>query len=83
MATHPQCADRGSYPLPYQLGPGHTSRVVSPAGLVLESLHIEHPDPPSLLGPLKALGAQLEVQPAPRTALVALLKSRRGRDELR
>jgi Glyoxalase-like domain len=72
-------------PIPFLISWGQTRHPASsaPAGLVLESLHIEHPDPSSLLGPLKALGAQVKVKPAPETALVALLKSRRGADELR
>jgi hypothetical protein len=71
--------------IPFLISWGETTHPASsaPAGLVLESLHIEHPDLPSLVGPLKALGAQVEVQPAPEAAVVALLKCRRGRDELR
>jgi hypothetical protein len=72
-------------PIPFLISWGATTHPASsaPAGLVLESLHIEHPDPPSLLGPINALGAQIEVKPAPETALVALLKCRRGTGELR
>ena len=71
--------------IPFLISWGETRHPASsaPDGLVLESLHIEHPDPPSLLRPLNALDAQVEVQPAPRAALVARLKGQRGRDELR
>jgi hypothetical protein len=72
-------------PIPFLISWGQTINPASsaPAGLVLESLRIEHADPSSVLGPLNALGAQVEVQPAAETAIVALLKCRRGRDELR
>jgi hypothetical protein len=71
--------------IPFLIYWGETRHPASsaPGGLVLESLHIEHPDPPSLLRPLNALGAQVQVQQAPTAALVALLKGQRGRDELR
>jgi hypothetical protein len=71
--------------IPFLINWGETRHPASsaPGGLVLESLHIEHPDPPSLLRPLNALGAQVQVQPAPTAALVARLKAQRGRDELR
>jgi hypothetical protein len=42
-----------------------------PRGLSLEAFHPEHPDPPSLAGPLAALGADVEVRPAMREAMVA------------
>jgi hypothetical protein len=71
--------------IPFLISWGETRHPASsaPSGLVLESLHIEHPDPPSLLRPLNALGAQVDVQPAPTAALVALITGQRGRYELR
>ena len=71
--------------IPFLISWGETRPPASsaPGGLVLESLHIEHPDPPFLLRPLVALGAHVEVQPAPMAALVALIRGPRGRDELR
>jgi len=71
--------------IPFLISWGETRHPASsaPRGLVLESLHIEHPDPPFLLQPLVALGAHVEVQPAPMAALVALIRGPRGRDELR
>jgi catechol 2,3-dioxygenase-like lactoylglutathione lyase family enzyme len=55
----------------------------APSGLALESLHIEHPDPASLRGPLDALGADVEVRVAPAAALVVHLQGPSGRVELR
>jgi hypothetical protein len=55
----------------------------APPGLVLASLHIEHPDPSSIIGPLTALGAEVEVHPASDAALVAKLTGPRGSGELR
>jgi hypothetical protein len=71
--------------IPFLISRGETPHPASsaPAGLVLESLHIEHPDPSSLMGPLNALGAEVEVQPASQAALVARIKGPRGRAELR
>lgn len=71
--------------IPFLINWGETPHPASsaPGRLVLESLHIEHPDPPSLLRPLNALGSQVQVQQAPTAALVARLKAQRGRDELR
>jgi hypothetical protein len=71
--------------IPFLINWGETPHPATsaPGGLVLESLHIEHPDPPSLLRPLNALGSQVQVQQAPTAALVARLKAQRGRDELR
>jgi Glyoxalase-like domain len=71
--------------IPFLISWGDTSHPASaaPGGLVLESLHIEHPDPPSLLRPLVALSAQVEVRPAPTAVLVALISGPHGTDELR
>lgn len=43
----------------------------APPGLVLESLHVEHPDPALVTSWLHALGAEAEVRLAPSPALVA------------
>jgi catechol 2,3-dioxygenase-like lactoylglutathione lyase family enzyme len=59
--------------------PAHSA----PPGLTLESLHIEHPDPASVGPNLHALGAHVEVRPAPEPALVARVFGPRGVDELR
>ena len=55
----------------------------APPGLVLVSFHVEHPDPASIVGPLKALGAEVEVRYASEAALVARLAGPRGSGELR
>ncbi|MFS8097542.1 VOC family protein [Lentzea alba] len=43
----------------------------APGGLVLESLHVEHPDPALITTRLQALGASVEVRLASAPALVA------------
>jgi hypothetical protein len=55
----------------------------APPGLILESFHVEHPDPPSLAPPLTALGADVEVKPAAAPALVAHLSGPNGTKVLR
>jgi Glyoxalase-like domain len=55
----------------------------APGGLVLTELHLEHPDPPSLEPALTALGADVEVRPAPNPAIVARIDGPRGEQELR
>jgi hypothetical protein len=72
-------------PIPFLISWGETPHPASsaPVGLLLESLHIEHPDPPSLAGPLRALGAQVEVRRAAAVALVAQVTGPRGTTELR
>ena len=55
----------------------------APSGLILESLRIEHPDPPSLAPLLVALGADVEVRPAAAPALVARLSGPSGSKILR
>ncbi|MGE5830522.1 MAG: VOC family protein [Micromonosporaceae bacterium] len=55
----------------------------APQGLVLESLRIEHPDPSSVIGPLRALGAAIDVRPAHEAALVARVNGPRGSGEIR
>ena len=46
----------------------------APRGLLLESFHLEHPDPASLAPVLDALGADAEIRPAAAPALVAHLR---------
>ena len=55
----------------------------APAGLVLESLHVEHPDPESVIRPLQALGANVEVRQASQPAMVIRIHGPGGRAELR
>ncbi|MEO3776519.1 VOC family protein [Micromonospora sp. B11E3] len=55
----------------------------APRGLLLESFHVEHPDPESLRPVLAALGADVQVEPAADAALVARLGGPNGSTELR
>jgi Glyoxalase-like domain len=55
----------------------------APRGLTLEAFRIEHPDPPSLLAALTALGANAEIKPAAAAALVARLSGPNGSMVLR
>ena len=55
----------------------------APRGLTLEAFHIEHPDPPSLLPALTALGADAEIRQAAAAALVARLSGPNGSMVLR
>lgn len=63
-------------------GTEHPARS-APHGLVLESIQIEHPDPPALAPLLTALGADVEVKPAVAPALVAHLTGPNGSKVLR
>lgn len=71
--------------LPFLISWGATPHPAAsaPTGLILESLHIEHPDPTGLRRPLRALGAEVEVRAATESALVAHLHGPRGHHELR
>jgi hypothetical protein len=71
--------------VPFLISWGDTPHPASsaPRGLVLQSLHLEHPDPASVEGPLRALGADVEVHRAPAAALVARIRGPRGEHELR
>lgn len=51
----------------------------APAGLVLESLHVEHPEPELIIPRLRALGADVEVRRAPTPALAAWISGPTGR----
>jgi hypothetical protein len=55
----------------------------APRGLTLEACFVEHPDPGSLASLLSALGADVEIQPAPAAALIARLSGPNGRAVLR
>jgi hypothetical protein len=63
-------------------GTEHPARS-APQGLSLQSLRIEHPDPPSLTPALMALGADIEVTSAAAPALVATLSGPAGTKILR
>jgi Glyoxalase-like domain len=55
----------------------------APRGLILESFHLEHPDPASLAPLLNALGADAEIKLADAPALVARLNGPNGSVVLR
>lgn len=55
----------------------------APRGLILEAFHIEHPDPPSLLPALNALGVDATIKPAAAAGLVARLSGPNGSMVLR
>jgi Glyoxalase-like domain len=55
----------------------------APRGLTLETFYLEHPDPPSVAPLLAALGADVEIRPAARAALVARLRGPQGEMVLR
>jgi hypothetical protein len=55
----------------------------APYGLILNSIEIEHPDPPSLAPVLMALGANIEVRQSQAPALVAHLSGPNGSTVLR
>jgi len=71
--------------VPFLLDWGDTPHpaATAPGGLTLRSLHIEHPEPESLLQPLAAVGADVEVRRASAPALVALIDGPSGPQELR
>ena len=55
----------------------------APHGLILKSIEIEHPYPPSLAPVLMALGANVEVRQGQAPALVAHLSGPNGSKVLR
>lgn len=71
--------------VPFLISWGQTQHpaTASPAGLTLESIHVEHPDPDRVLADLHALGARVEVRPASESAVVVRLNGPNGRHELR
>jgi hypothetical protein len=50
----------------------------APRGLILESFHLEHPDPASLAPLLNALGADAEMRPAAAPALIVRVSGPNG-----
>jgi hypothetical protein len=62
---------------------GRGTRNAAPSGLILEAFHIEHPDPPSLVPALTALGADAEIRQVAAAALVARLSGPNGSMVLR
>ena len=60
----------------------HPART-APSGLILESVQIEHPNPPSVASILTALGADVAVKAATAPALVAHLGGPNGSTVLR
>ena len=71
--------------IPFLISWGDTPHPAPSAaqGLVLESFHLEHPDPSSLTLVLTALGVDVAVESAPHAALVARLSGPNGSKELR
>lgn len=55
----------------------------APGGLTLDAVHLEHPAPDELRRSLAAVGADVEVHPAERWALVATLSGPEGTTTLR
>ena len=55
----------------------------APHGLILESFHLEHPNPASLAPLLTALDADAEIRPAATPALIARLSGPNGSTVLR
>jgi hypothetical protein len=71
--------------VPFLISWGNTEHPArsAPRGLILEAFHIEHPDPPSLVPALTALGADAEIRQVAAAALVARLSGPNGTTELR
>ncbi|HZO69020.1 MAG TPA: VOC family protein [Kribbellaceae bacterium] len=71
--------------IPFLIRWGDTAHpaAAAPVGLMLESMHIEHPDPESIASPLRALGADVDVRPGARVALVADISGPKGGGQLR
>jgi hypothetical protein len=76
----------GGGPVPFLIswGDNRHPATSAPGGLTLEALEIGHPDPPSLVETLHALGApDAVVSPADGVALAARIQARRGTEVLR
>jgi hypothetical protein len=73
----------GVVPFLISWGGAPSPALSAPAGLVLESLHVEHPDPALVAPRLRALGADVEVRLAAAPGLVAQLAGPTGRHVLR
>jgi hypothetical protein len=63
----------GVVPFLISWGDTPSPAISAPPGLVLESLHVEHPEPALITSCLQALGADVEVRAAPEPGLVALI----------
>jgi len=83
MAVDSQRHDGRRDPVPDQLGRHPHPATSAPAGLILESFRIEHPEPHAIVGRLQALGAQVDVRPASEMAFVARINGPFGAEELR
>lgn len=72
-------------PVPFLISWGDTSHPAAsaPGGLTLDAVHLEHPAPDELRRSLAAVGADVEVRPAERWALVATLTGPGGTTTLR
>jgi hypothetical protein len=72
-------------PVPFLISWGDTEHPArsAPRGLILESFHLEHPDPASLASLLNALGADTQIRPAAAPALIAHLSGPNGSAVLR
>ncbi len=72
-------------PLPFLIDWGRTRHPSesAPTGLLLEHLHIEHPNPDELQRGLAALNSEVEVRGAAFPALVARIRGPHGMVELR
>jgi catechol 2,3-dioxygenase-like lactoylglutathione lyase family enzyme len=66
--------------VPFLISWGRTEHPArsAPRGVTLEAFHLEHPDPPSVMPLLAALGADVEIKAAPAAALVARLRGPDG-----
>ncbi|MFC3889841.1 VOC family protein [Lentzea rhizosphaerae] len=63
----------GVVPFLISWGDTPSPAISAPPGLVLESVHVEHPEPALITSCLHALGASVEVRSAPEPALVAVI----------
>jgi hypothetical protein len=75
----------GGGPVPFLIEWGATPHpsTTAPAGVVLDDLRIECPEPAALEPTLAALGVEVTLHHAPTTALVATLRGPGGTTELR
>ena len=81
MTANAQTA--GLIPFLIEWGDTPHPAATAPQGLVLLALHLEHPEPDSLKGPLAALGSDVEVRQSPVPGIVALIDGPCGVQELR
>lgn len=76
---------RSAGAVPFLISWGSTPHPATsaPSGLRLDSVHLEHPEPESIVGALRALGSNADVGHAERIAIVARINGPRGHHELR